>query len=223
MPAGAAPLRIGGMLPKPRLLAGALAAAALLIPATASDAAAAKKPWQAKWQFVDVTLDGTTKASYAEGDRSYVVDGAMSYSSYKPGGFLDLRKPVHPGTFLGKATPVELHQMSKATYRERDRTVDCSTPARKLSTEALAAVVQVKGATAEIQWSIAPTTQECDEPIEQLDSTPLSQEAMTSKHPLSAFKGRTAKLKVKIDATVPDPSGSLRVQWKGTVTLKRVR
>ncbi|HWT94617.1 MAG TPA: hypothetical protein VN238_16595 [Solirubrobacteraceae bacterium] len=203
-----------------RLLAGLLTAAALLAPATAH---AAAKPWQAKWQFTDVDLDGTTTASYAEGDRSYVVDGASSYDSYKPGGFMDLRAKAAaaPGLFMAKATPLEHYEASKATYRERDRTVDCSAKPRKVATEALAAVVQVKGGRAEIQWSIAPTTQHCAEPIEQLDSTPLSQEAMTSRHPLSAFAGRTATLRVNIDETVKDPSGSLRVQWKGTVKLRR--
>jgi hypothetical protein len=203
-----------------RLLAGALAAAALLVPATAD---AAGKPWQAKWQFVDVDLDGTTAASYAEGDRSYVVDGASSYDSFKPGGLMDLRAKAAaaPGLFMAKATPLEHYEMSKATYRERDRTVDCSTPAGKVATGALAAIVQVKGSKVEIQWSIAPTTQHCAEPIEQLDSTPLSQAAMTSTHPLSAFAGRTATLRVDIDETVKDPSGTLRVRWTGTVKLRR--
>lgn len=225
MPDAAVPLRIVGMLPKTRLLlAGLVAAGTLISPALApADAgAAAKKPWQAKWQFVDVDLSGTAKASYVEGDRSYVVDGAMSYDSYKPGGFMDLRKPVYANTFMAKAKPIEHYEASKATYRDRKRTVDCSTKARKVAHDALAAIVQVKGATVEIQWSIVPTTNECDEPIEQLDSTPLSQEAMSSKHPLSAFKGRTATLKVDIDETVKDPSGSMRVRWDGTVILRRV-
>lgn len=182
--------------------------------------------WERRWRFIDVELDGTTTARYAEDDKHYTIDGTMRYRMPKAGGYMDLRpsEALAPGLWSVKTGPLVVSTASRARYNDGDYSVNCSwTPPQSVMPKALAGAASIKRAgELTVQWSLAPTAQKCSEPVNAFWGTePLPTEAMTTVHRLGDHFGATKVLHVDIDETIREPAGSLRVTWKGKITLKK--
>lgn len=199
------------------LLATAVATAGVAVPAEA-----ASQSKGSTWRFASVKLDGTIEVDELA-DTDFSADGEAHYRAGRGSKTFDIKLSNRRHVPI-VASGVDYTAKTTATISTLQKTWDCSyVPDELFTPTTLAAVLGATPNGITITWTLVPPAWRCPSDAPASPSIDMPSTGFTTKHPLRAFTGRTARLPIKIDVERGKPLLSKwELHWRGTVVLERV-